>query len=222
MTTYLQHDRAPAASNQTRLRRALTAAALVPLLALAACSGDPAPGTTATEPASPNAGSTEGAGTGSTDAGGAPTATATPTKVVTALNVTISDPDLAQRITVRKLARNLPWKDPSSPSAAAFEIIGVELTFDAGVRYTAVLQPSMLTLATDKTPNAKPTSEFGGSFGTPLVPVARANARTGWVFFKVDRGSSSAVVLTYHRPAYKVSTTGKAIPAKAFRVALAK
>ena len=52
------------------------------------------------------------------------------------------------------------------------------------------------------------------TFGTPLKAVARgAVPASGWLFFKIDTGRAARSTLQFHRPAYEVSTTDKAIKA---------
>jgi hypothetical protein len=55
-----------------------------------------------------------------------------------------------------------------------------------------------------------------------LKPATRSKTTAGWVFFKVDRGTTKALRLGFNRPAYSVSTTGKKLPAKTFGVVLTK
>src|SRR6478735_508496 len=56
----------------------------------------------------------------------------------------------------------------------------------------------------------------------PLLTTKRDDRDRGWVFFKVDKGTTTALRLAYNRPAYAVSTTDKSIPAKTFSVVLTK
>ncbi|WP_461047226.1 hypothetical protein [Terrabacter koreensis] len=108
--------------------------------------------------------------------------------------------------------------------AKQFEIVGVWVTLTAGSRYSASIDPAMLSLvASSPSQTVLPTNEFGGRFGaTVLKPVKRTQRAAGWVFFKVDRGTTSALKLGFNRPAYQVSTTGKKLPAKTFTVVLTK
>lgn len=202
-----------------RLRRLVAVAALAPLLAVAACSGDDAI-TTQT----PAGASTGAAGAGSTstaqpDSTESPGAAATST----AVKAVITDPQLGHTVTATRLVRNVPWPEGNPVGEASFEIVAVEVKWKAGTRYSADLRPWMLTLGTDKTPYAVTTTEFGTLPGTgkPLVPVARGQERSGWVYFKVDRGSGSKVTLSLQRPEYKVSTTGKSMPRRSFSATLA-
>lgn len=199
-----------------RVRRLVAAVALTPLLAVAACSDD---GSTSTpggaSTGAQSAGSTEGAqSTGTT--GAKPSATAQAVKAV------ITDPVLGHKVTATKLVRNVPWPAGNPVGEASFEIVAVEITWKAGSRYSADLRPWMLTLTTDKTPYAVTTTEFGTLPGTgkPLVAVARDQERSGWVYFKVDRGSGSKVTLSLQRPEYKISTTGKTLPRRTFSATL--
>jgi len=163
----------------------------------------------------------------------APSTTAAPTSTdgpandrvkYTPIKATIQDPDLGHTITATRLARHLRWPSGQPVGAEQFEIVGVRVRVTAGSRYSANVTPSMFSLV-PSTPrqNITPTSEFSQRWGAvPLKPAQRSQTTSGWVFFKVDRGTASALQLVFNRPAYQVSTTGKTIPAKAFPVALAK
>lgn len=215
------HTHAPSARTTAplkRLRRLVAIGALTPLLAVSACSGDDP--ITAQTPAGASTGAADNGSTG-TAATEATGATASPTATATAIKAVITDPQMGHSVTATKLVRNVPWPEGNPVGEASFEIVAVEIKWKAGARYSADLRPWMLTLSTSKTPYAVTTTEFGALQGTPLVAVARNMERTGWVYFKVDRGSGSKVTLSLQRPEYKISTTGKTLPRKTFTAALA-
>lgn len=215
MSTHTHAPRACTTAPTQRLRRLVAIGALAPLLAVSACSGDDP--ITAQTPAAASTGAPDTGSTASesTEATAAPTATTTPIKAV------ITDPEMGHIVTATKLVRNVPWPEGNPVGEASFEIVAVEVTWKAGTRYSADLRPWMLTLSTSKTPYAVTTTEFGALQGNPLVAVARTMERSGWVYFKVDRGSGSKVSLSLQRPEYKVSTTGKTLPRKTFTANLA-
>lgn len=226
MTTQTHASSARPTARSARLRRLVAVGSLAPLLAVAACSGDEpitTQGRVSTQ--SSTAGDSTAAPTTSaaTPAATAP-GTTTPGEATgpteTALKVQIKDPQLGHVVNATKVVRNVPWPDGNPVSEDSFEIIAVEVTWKAGSRYSAALHPWMLTLATTKTPYAVTTTEFGSLKGTPLVAVARNMERSGWVYFKVDRGSGSTVKLSLQRPDYKVSTTGKTLPRHTFTATL--
>lgn len=160
----------------------------------------------------------------------ATTTTASPTSTPPAkystrtIKAVIKDPDLGHTITALKVSRNLPFPKNQPVAAEAFEIVGVKIEFDAGTRYSAALEPSMLTLiAASPKQNVPVTSEFGKAFkADPLKTAKRDDRDRGWVFFKVDKGTTSSLRLAFNRPAYEVSTTDKSIKAKTFSVVLTK
>lgn len=216
----------PSTASRTRLWRLATVGLVAPVVALAACSG----GSTGTT------GSTSMAGTAAPSTSSPTTSTAATTSATTAdqnpvdrvvylpIDATITDPDLGQTITAMRVARHLPWPSGQPVSRKEFEIVGVRVTLKAGSRYSATLDPSMLSLvASSPAQTVMPTTEFGNRWSaTPLATAGRSQATTGWVFFKVDRGTSSTLKLVFNRPAYDVSTTGKKFPAKTFSVDLVK
>ncbi|MHA3834564.1 hypothetical protein ACXR8F_02455 [Terrabacter sp. AAH1] len=136
----------------------------------------------------------------------------------------IKDPDLGHTITAVRVARHLSWPTGQPIGAAQFEIVGVRLSATAGSRYSATIDPQMFTLVTSSPKQTvTPTNEFASRWrATPLKAAQRAATTSGWVFFKVDRGTTSALKLGFNRPAYQVSTTGKKLPAKTFTAVLTK
>ncbi len=216
MTTQTHAPSARPTTRPARLRRLVAVGSLAPLLALAACSGD--------EPITSQGRAATGAATAASTAETTasesttttPTTTAKPTATTSPLKVVINDPQLGHFITPTKLVRNVPWPAGNPVSEENFEIVALEVQLKAGTRYSADLAPWMLSVTTDKTKFATATTEFGTLLGPPLATALRGKTTTGWVYFKVDRGSGSAVSLHVNRPEYKVSTTGKTIPRRLF------
>lgn len=194
------------------LRHVTVAGVVLSMAALGACSSD-------ASDTSPSASATPGAtspGT-STSVPTSPAATTTtPARADKTVKVQLKDDILEHVVTATKLSRNIPWPAGNPVAAASFEIVGVQLTVDAGDRYSADVKPSMFTLKPGAAAPVTPTTEFGKTLGAPLDTTKRAQKKTGWLFFKVDRGSSGALQLTFNRPAYTVKTTGKEIKAAAF------
>jgi len=140
------------------------------------------------------------------------------------INAVIKDPDLGHTITATRIARHLRWPSGQPVGAEQFEIVGVRVRFEAGTRYSATIDPSMLSLIAANPKQTVPsTTEFKGLWSAKdLTKATREQWSSGWVFFKVNRGTTSALTLAFNRPAYQVSTTDKNIPAKTFTVVLSK
>ncbi|HET7801186.1 MAG TPA: hypothetical protein VFL38_12240, partial [Humibacillus xanthopallidus] len=222
---------APSTTSRTRLRQLCAVALVVPALTLAACSGESAVTADPTAPATSTGAATTTATTTTTTAPA--TGTATPTTPPPAavekvsyknINAVITDPDLGHTITATRIARHLKWPAGQPVGAEQFEIVGVRVRFEAGTRYSATLDPSMLSLIAANPKQTVPsTTEFKGLWSTKdLTTATREQWSSGWVFFKVNRGTTSALTLAFNRPAYQVSTTDKAINAKTFTVVLSK
>lgn len=194
------------------LRQLAVAGIVLSLAALGACSSD-------ASDTGPSASATPGA-TSPAPGTSVPTSpaatTTTPARADKTVKVQLKDDILGHVVTATKLSRNIPWPAGNPVAAASFEIVGVQLTVDAGDRYSADVKPSMFTLKPGAAAPVTPTPEFDKTLGAPLDTTKRAQKKTGWLFFKVDRGSSGALQLTFNRPAYTVKTTGKAIKAAAF------
>ncbi|HET8593873.1 MAG TPA: DUF4352 domain-containing protein [Intrasporangium sp.] len=206
------------ATTHAALRGAAVALAVSPLVALAACSGE-SPITTTTATTTP---ATGGAPTSTETAGTSPTSTS-PAPTPTTLNAkgNIKDDVLGHVITPTKVVVNLPWPDSHPIAEEHFELVGVEVKVQAGSRYSANVTPDMFTLKTSA-PDAVPaTNEFKGALGKELGTVARGKTATGWLIFKVEKGSATSLELRFNRPAYDVKTTGKTIKAKTFVLKLA-
>ncbi|HET8988401.1 MAG TPA: hypothetical protein VFN43_07800 [Humibacillus sp.] len=229
MKTLTRRSDAPSTTSRTRLRQLCAVAAVVPALALTACSGESA------VTADPTASVTSSAAATATTAPTTEptTETATPTTPPPAavekvtyknINAVIKDPDLGHTITATRIARHLKWPAGQPVGAEQFEIVGVRVRFEAGTRYSATLEPSMLSLIAANPKQTVPsTNEFKGLWSAKdLATATREKWSSGWVFFKVNRGTTSALTLAFNRPAYEVSTTDKNIKAKTFTVVLSK
>jgi hypothetical protein len=217
----------PSTASGARLRRLAVAGLVAPVVALAACSGESPVTADPTAPAGTTPAATSTSTTSTTTAApttAAPT-TAAPAKYSTrTVKAVIKDPQLGHTITAMRVSRGLPFPKNQPVGAEAFEIVGVKVEFAAGSRYSASLDPKMLTLiATKPKQNVAPTAEFGKAYkADPLLTTKRDERDRGWVFFKVDKGTTTALRLAFNRPAYAVSTTDKSIPAKTFSVVLTK
>ena len=215
----------PQTASGARLRRLAVVGLAAPVLALAACSSE-APVT-----ADPTAGSTAGttpptssatsSASGSTEA---TTSTAPAQTTYVDTNAVIKDPTLGHVITATRVARNLTWPAGNPVASQEFEIVGVRVRVQAGDRYSASVDPSMLTLvATSPNQTVSPTAEFSQRWqAAPLTKVDRGGTGSGWVFFKVNRGTTTSLRLAFNRPAYQVSTTDKKIDAHNFWVQLTR
>ena len=223
----------PSTASRAQLRRLAVVGLVAPVVARAACSGGSPPtadptAPTATSPVSTSPSASSTASTAST----ASTTPTTPTQVTppvdravsTAITATMKDPDLGHTITVNRIVRRFSWPAGQPVGAKQFEIVGVLVTLTAGSRYSASISPSMLSLvAASPAQTVAPTSEFANRWGaTPLKAASRSQRTGGWIFFKVNRGTTSALSLAFNRPPYTVSTTGKKLPPKTFSVTLTK
>ncbi|MDV3220580.1 hypothetical protein [Intrasporangium sp.] len=221
MTTQTQLTASTRPTRKTRLRGPATAAAVTTFLVLGACSSEAPvtadPTRSATMHATASTTSSEPPASTTTTATTEPTPTpeaGTPTK--RAVKLRIEDAALGHVISVTQVVRNLPWPSGNPIAEDAFEIVGIKVKLEAGDRYTAALSPYHLYLRLGST-DIRSTSEFGTTFdkdyGPMVKPAKRGETKSGWAFFKIEQGVSP-LVLEYHRPAYKVSTTGKSIDAK--------
>lgn len=220
----------PSTASRARWWRLATVGLVAPVVALAACSGESpvaAPAGTGTATGTGTAGDPTSSST-STSTTPSPTSTtdgpASEQVAYSTIKAVIEDPDLGHTITANRIARHLKWPSGQPVSAQQFEIVGVRLVVQAGSRYSADITPSMFSLvAANPAQTIKPTFEWKhGWRAIPLAPAERSQTSTGWVFFKVDRGTTSSLKLAFNRPAYEVSTTGKNIPAKTFTTVLVK
>lgn len=223
MTTQMQPPARPHIAPRNRLRRLAATAAVAPLLVLGACSSEApvtADPTREQTPASTGTTPPTTAGTSTPEATETTTTpvVAEPTKIP--VKVTLKDPALGHTITATQVVRNMRWPEGHPVASEAFEIVGVKVKFAAGDRYTAELPPRYVTLKYGSS-YARPTSEFGADFATPIKTAKRGETRSGWLIYKIDKGASP-IGLMFHRPAYQVSTTDKAIKALVIQATLAK
>jgi hypothetical protein len=219
----------PSTASRAQLRRLAVVGLVAPVVALAACSGGSGvtanpTGQAATTPASTSTSSTTASPSTSVPSATAADASPVDQPATIAVKASIKDPDLGHTITASRVSRHLPWPSGQPVASKQFEIVGVMVTLKAGSRYSASIAPSMLSLvAKSPAQSVMPTAEFGKRWNAaPLAPAGRSQARSGWVFFKVNRGTGSSLSLTFSRPAYQVSTTGRSIPAKTFSAVLVK
>lgn len=216
----------PSTASRARLWRLAATGLVAPVVALAACSG----GSTGTADSASPAGTAAPSTGAATSSAAAPTPSTTSAalpvdrQVGTNMRATITDPDLGHTITATSVIRHFAWPAGRPVSAKQFEIVGVWVTLQAGSRYSASIDPSMLTLvAANPAQTVMPTTEFANQWkATQLKAAARSQTTKGWVFFKVDRGTTNSLKLVFNRPAYEVSTTGRSFPAKTFSAVLVK
>lgn len=223
MTTEKQLPASPRMARKNRLRRLGATVAVAPILVLGACSSEAPVTADPTRTQTPaSTGTTPPATTGSAtpDATGTTTTpvVAEPTKLP--VKVTLKDPVLGHTVTATEVVRNMRWPKGHPVAAEAFEIVGVNVKFAAGDRYTAELPPQYVTLKYGNS-YARPTTEFGPDFAKPIKAAKRGETRSGWLIYKIDKGASP-LGLMFHRPAYQVSTTDKAIKALVLQAALTK
>jgi hypothetical protein len=227
MKTLTRPSDAPFQTRRTRLRQLCAVAVVLPALGLAACSGESAVTADPTAPASTTSAATSTTSTTAptTDTAMPSVTTSTPPqqpRSITAVNKTFGDRALGHVVTVGTLSRNVPWPKGNPASEAAFEIIGVYVKATAGSRYSASINPSMFVLTTANPSTIPSTSQFGSTLGKPLPTVQRGQTGSGWLFFKVDRGSKSPMSIYLVRPTYKVSTTGQTLPGTRYGVQVTK
>jgi hypothetical protein len=156
------------------------------------------------------------------------TAADVPTAIPTAftdVNQTINDPDLKYSITVKKIARSLPWPAGYRASAQAYELVGVEMTWTPSKDYTIPIRWQDFAIGTNSQFPNVPDGIVNGAVkdaGWTLLPdqVDKGDAVTGWLIFKVDPRNAPKMVLNYTRPAVQVSGSRTSFPAKTFTVGL--
>ncbi len=142
-----------------------TALAVVPaaVILLAGCASGsgaetPAPSGTvaggdATSASSTSASSTTTSATTSAPTSASPTAADVPTAIPTTfadVNQTITDPDLKDSITVKRVARAMPWPAGYKASAQAYELVGVEMTWTPSKDYTIPIRWQDFAIGTDQ------------------------------------------------------------------------
>jgi hypothetical protein len=184
-------------------------------------TGAVADATTAPEPGSSTA--TTAAPTTST-ATAADVPTAFPTSY-TDVNQTINDSDLKESITVKRLARQLPWPAGYKASAQAYELVALEMTWTPSKDYTIPIRKQDLAITTgSQFPNTPDpiVNDAAKAAGWTLLPdqIDKGDAVTGWLVFKVDPRNAPKMTLEYKRPAVQVSGSRTSFPAKTFTVGL--
>jgi len=214
------------------------AAAGVAVLLLAGCASgsaadSPAPsGTgavaeanTAPEPASSTTPTATPTATPSTSPA---TATDLPTafpSTFTDVNQTINDSDLKESITVKRVARQLPWPAGYKASAQAYELVALEMTWTPSKDYTIPIRKQDLAINTgSQFPNAPDpiVNDAAKAAGWTLLPdqIDKGDPVSGWLIFKVDPRNAPTMTLAYNRPAVQVSGSRTSFPAKTFTVGL--
>jgi hypothetical protein len=184
-------------------------------------TGAVADATTAPEPGSSTA--TTAAPTTST-ATAADVPTAFPTSY-TDVNQTINDSDLKESITVKRVARQLPWPAGYKASAQAYELVALEMTWTPSKDYTIPIRKQDLAITTgSQFPNTPDpiVNDAAKAAGWTLLPdqIDKGDAVTGWLVFKVDPRNAPKMTLEYKRPAVQVSGSRTSFPAKTFTVGL--
>ncbi len=217
-------------------RQVLAAFAAAALVALSGCTvsaGAEGGGATSTSDLSTTSGSTSptsqpgGSSSTATDPGTpsatTPTAPAGPTATV-AVRASITDPALGHVITVRQVQRGWAWPQGDTVAAGLFELVAVQMTWQAGTAYTASLSPDMFTLGSGaRLPNlVDPVIDATlVAESMPILPATLpyGKSATGWLVFKIEPIGAKALSLIYTRPTTVVSG-GETIPAKTFTVPL--
>lgn len=177
--------------------------------------------TTAPEPASSTA-TTAAPTTSSATAADVPTAFPTS---FTDVNQTINDSDLKESITVKRVARQLPWPAGYKASAQAYELVALEMTWTPSKDYTIPIRKQDLAINTgSQFPNTPDpiVNDAAKAAGWTLLPdqIDKGDAVTGWLIFKVDPRNAPKMTLEYKRPAVQVSGSRTSFPAKTFTVGL--
>jgi hypothetical protein len=222
---------------QGTLKAMKTALAIVPAAAilLAGCASGSATdtptsgstvavvdATTAPETTSSSSSSAPAPTTSSATAADTPTAFPT---TFTDVNQTINDSDLKYSITVKRIARSLPWPAGYRASAQAYELVGVEMTWTPSKDYTIPLRKQDFSINTaSQFPNTVDpiVNDAAKAAGWMLLPdqIDKGDAVTGWVVFKVDPRNAPKMFLEYKRPAVQVSGSRTSFPAKTFPITL--
>ena len=153
-----------------------------------------------------------------------PAGTTLPT-TFTAVNATIKDPDLGHEIVVTRIARHLPWPPGYTASAAALELVAVEMSWTPGTTFTAPLRLQDFSVNTgSRLPNRPETlvNEALKQAAWPLLPDQLANGQnaTGWVVFKVDPKDAPEMSLVYTRPTSQVISSDQVFPSQVFSASL--
>jgi hypothetical protein len=177
--------------------------------------------TTAPEPASSTT-ATAAASTSTATAADVPTAFPS---AFTDVNQTINDSDLKESITVKRVARQLPWPAGYKASAQAYELVALEMTWTPSKDYTIPIRKQDFALNTgSQFPNTPDpmVNDAAKAAGWSLLPdqIDKGDAVTGWLIFKVDPRNAPKMTLEYKRPAVQVSGSRTSFAAKTFTIGL--
>ena len=213
-----------------------TALAVVPaaVILLAGCASGsgadtPSPsGTSAAVDAATAPGTTSSSTTAPAPTSASATAADVPTAIPTTftdVNQTITDPDLKDSITVKRLARALPWPAGYKASAQAYELVALELTWTPSKDYTIPIRKQDFAINTgSQFPNTPDpiVNDAIKAAGYVLLPdqVDKGDPVTGWLVFKVDPRNAAKLTLDYTRPAVQISGSRTSFPAKTFSVGI--
>jgi len=213
-----------------------TALAVVPaaVILLAGCASGagadtPSPsGTVAAVDAATAPGTTSSSTTAPAPTSASATAADVPTAIPTTftdVNQTITDPDLKDSITVKRVARALPWPAGYKASAQAYELVALELTWTPSKDYTIPIRKQDFAINTgSQFPNTPDpmVNDAAKAAGWSLLPdqIDKGDAVTGWLIFKVDPRNAPKMTLEYKRPAVQVSGSRTSFAAKTFTIGL--
>ena len=215
------------------MKTALAVAGVAALLLAGCASGSDAdsPAPSGTE-AVADAVTAPGAASTTTTTATPSTSTGTAADVPTAwpstftdVNQTITDSDLNESITVKRVARQLPWPAGYKASAQAYELVALEITWTPSKDYTIPIRKQDLAINTgSQFPNTPDpiVNDAAKAAGWTLLPdqIDKGDAVTGWLIFKVDPHNAPKMTLEYKRPAVQVSGSRTSFPAKTFTVGL--
>ena len=128
--------------------------------------------------------------------------TAIPT-TFTDVNQTITDPDLKDSITVKRLARALPWPAGYKASAQAYELVALEMTWTPSKDYTIPIRKQDFAINTgSQFPNTPDpiVNDAIKAAGYVLLPdqVDKGDPVTGWLVFKVDPRNAAKLIAGLH------------------------
>lgn len=190
---------------------------------VASTEGTEAPGVTSSTTTASDSSSSPTSGASSATSEAIPTAIPT---AYTDVNQTINDPDLKQSVSVKRIARSLPWPQGYRASAQAYELVAIEMTWTPSKDYTIPISKADFSINTgSQFPNTPDplVDDAVKAAGWTLLPdkIDQGDAVTGWLVFKVDPRNAPKLVLDYNRPAVKVTSGGSgSFPAKTFSVTL--
>ncbi len=214
-----------------------SAAALT--LALSACgSGSSSPESSAPAPAQsaePTVASSAEPDPTLDPAASAATADATPATsdaaaqpVKTAINKTITDPLMGDKIVINSVVRNFPIPDRLPAIQDDHEFVLVNMTLTAGTKFYAGVDARSMRIVTDDGTATNlangvvnPEMTKAGYVPLPDERVEPGKNGTGWVGFLVASVGSKTLTLRYTRSAATVMGSKKTIPEKVWSIPLA-